>query len=304
MSSSPATLDTEFSRLFNNKSLLFPAAQPNTAQDCRQTGLKKLAPVFKAAGIIDPKPRIQVKPPAPTKLTGIEEDVAACKRVANAIDELLHETNTVEKIIAIGAEYAKLHDQLVRNSRFDASRLGWHQAFNQKIFKHSRRHAEYHIAIYRVLAGNTLPTSKLPHALRPLLLLARVLTKEKVTDAHLKMLLDKGLITPLTTEAEVKEVLGLKSKTKSSKSGATATSDIVQNIPVRELLQQLSPDQRKELIKLVVGEHAGSSAAINAAAEITAVLLKNRKVQHIVADAGFTAENFRVVFQVRLAAAA
>jgi hypothetical protein len=54
------------------------------------------------------------------------------------------------------------------------------------------------------------------------------------------------------------------------------------------------------LIDLVIGEHAGSPAAIKAATEITAVLLKNRRVQHIIADAGFTTDNFRVVFQVRL----
>jgi hypothetical protein len=188
MNSSPAAVDTEFTRNFNDKpspSSTAPIIQSiEEKEDGDPQGLKKLEPAFKAAGIIDPKPRIQVKPPALTKLTGIEEDVATCKRVANAIDELLHETNTVEKIIAIGGEYAKLHDQLVRNSRFDATRLGWHQAFNQKIFKHSRRHAEYHIA---ALVGNTLPTSKLPYALRPLLLLARVLTKEKVTAAHLEM---------------------------------------------------------------------------------------------------------------------
>jgi hypothetical protein len=78
----------------------------------------------------------------------------------------------------------------------------------------------------------------------------------------------------------------------------------IQSIPIRNLLQLLSPEQRKELIELVVGQHAGSPAAIKAAAEIKAMLVQNRKVQHIIADAGFTIDNFRVVFQVRLAAAA
>jgi len=274
-------------------------------QDCPQIGLKKLEPAFKAAGIIDPRPRIQVKPPAPTKLTGVGEDVATCKRVANAIDELLHETNTVEKTIAIGAEYAKLRDQLVRNSRFDATRLGWHQAFDQKLFKHSRRHAEYFITIHRALVGNALPTSKLPHALRPLLLLARLLTQEKLTGSELQGHLDTGEISPLSTGAEIRELLGLKGNTiRSRQTGTTAAPDIIQSIPVRELLQQLSPDQRQELVNLVVGEHAGSVAAVKAAAEITAVLVKNRKVAHIIAAAGFTTDNFRVVFQVRLATAA
>src|SRR5262249_30720511 len=143
-------VNIEFTRNFNDKTTL---NQVDAPQDCPQNGLKPVAPVFTATGIIDPKPRIKLKPPVPIKLTGIEEDVATCKRAASAINELLHETNTVAKTIAIGAEYAKLHDQLVRNSRFDAARLGWHQAFEQKLFKHSRRHAEYFIVIHRALVG-------------------------------------------------------------------------------------------------------------------------------------------------------
>jgi hypothetical protein len=158
------------------------------------------------------------------------------------------------------------------------------------------------MCIRAVFAGTALPAN-FPHSLRSQRFLARQVKNEKLSLEELKSFLDTGTISALSTEREIREVLGLKSKT-SGKPGTTGAPDVIQSIPVRELLLLLSSDQRRELVDLVVGEHAGSPAAIKVATEITAVLLANRRVQHIIADAGFTSDNFKVVFQVRLATAA
>src|SRR5215471_5497298 len=140
-------------------------------------GLQPLEPVFKGADIIDPIPRIQIKPSAPIRLTGVEEDVAAIKRTASAITELFTEA-TVSNYIAQGQAYKKLHGELARNDKADTSRIGWYAAFEQNILQHSRRQAEDLIAICDAFVGTAVP-SKLPRGLRPLRLLARLLKQER-----------------------------------------------------------------------------------------------------------------------------
>ena len=156
------------------------------------------------------------------------------------------------------------------------------------------------IAVCEAFLGAVSPR-KLPHAFRSLRLLARLLKQKQLFYPELQGHLDTGTISALSTEAEIRKVLGLKQKNtpRGGPTDKTGMADI-QSIPIRNLLQLLSSDQRRELIALVAGEHAGSPAAIKAATEITTVLVKNRKVAQIIADAGFTTDNFRVVFQVRL----
>jgi hypothetical protein len=296
MPSDPATIHTELLQDFNSETSL--AAANLTGEKVSWCDKPQpLEPVFAAAGIIDPRPRIQTKPPIPVTLTDIKEDIAAIKRTASAINDLFAEA-TVNTYIAQGQEYKKLHGQLAKNDKADVTRIGWYAAFDKGILRHSRRQAEDLIAIRDAFIGATSPT-KLPQGLRPLRLLARLLKHEQLTYSELQDHLDSKKIFPLSTEAEIRELLGLKG-TRGGQTGTTAAPDTIQNLPVRILLQQLSPEQRKELIELVISEHIGSPAGIKAATEINTVLVKNRKVAQIIANAGFTSDNFRVIFQVRL----
>jgi hypothetical protein len=148
----------------------------------------------------------------PVNLTGIEADYAAIKRAITAIDEILAESNAVPTAIAIGGEFKRLHDQLARNNKSDDTRIGWYAAFETGELKYSRRHAEDLITVHLTFVGSVLPTklkARLPHAIRPLTLLARLLRDQELCMPELQGLLDAGQITPSSTENEIREILNL-----------------------------------------------------------------------------------------------
>jgi hypothetical protein len=181
-----------------------------------------LESAFKTAGIIESRPQVEVKPPIFVNLTGVEEDIAFCRRTAGAIDELLTETGTITANIAIGAEYAKAHAWLARNNKADTTRIGWRRAFEDNYFPHKRRQAEDLICIHSVFAGTAVP-GNFPHNLRAQRLLARQIKSEKLTLQELDSLMDAGTISALSTELETRKALGLKTRAKSGKSDSAAT---------------------------------------------------------------------------------
>jgi hypothetical protein len=222
MTSDPTALDTELFEKFNNETLAAADLTGEKVSWCDKP--QPLEPIFTGADIIDSQPQVQSKPPIAANLTGIEEDIAFCRRTAGAIDELLTEAGTITANIAIGGEYAKAHAWLVRNNKADTTRIGWRRAFEKNYFPHKRRQAEDLICIHTVFVGTAVPAN-FPHNLRAQRLLARQVKSEKLSLEGLRSFSDSNAISPLSTEAEVRLVLGL--KTKSGKSGSTtAMSDL------------------------------------------------------------------------------
>jgi hypothetical protein len=258
-----------------------------------------------AAGVISDQPR-PISGPTYAEVPDLEKDLATIRRTAAIITELADEANkaAVRNHIECGGAYQKLHDQLAKNSKSDSTRIGWYRAFDLKILKHGRSQAEDLIRIHRAfVAGAPATISRLPSHISPLHFLARRLESGRLIHSELETHLDRGEISPASTLLELRALFKLPPSTPTRKKNEATQPDIqsvIQSITARELLQMASPEQRQNLLHLVFGEHAGTSAAIKTAQELTELMRKNKKAQNILAANGFDLSNFKVIFQVNL----
>jgi len=151
-------------------------------------------------------------------LNSIEADRMLIEQTASYVANLWPQMNTAEMYVVAGREFKNLHSHLVKNSPHDKTRIGWRRAFikPENKFGCDRRIAESYIQIHDAFAhvGNTLPTWRLPQSWRPLHLLARLKLDEKkpFTIDQIKNAVDKGDLTPHSTEADVRraaEIAGI-----------------------------------------------------------------------------------------------